>query len=61
MHSSTYNPHSLAMHAFRMLLVTLVWHFDISLVDPNLEWLNQEVHELWEKNPLPVKLDIVVR
>lgn len=47
------------MHAFRMLLVTLVWHFDISLVDPNLDWLNQEVHELWEKKPLLVNLDIV--
>ncbi|KAF2799643.1 benzoate 4-monooxygenase cytochrome P450 [Melanomma pulvis-pyrius CBS 109.77] len=50
---------NLAMHAFRMLFVTLVWHFDVSLVNPNLDWLNQEVHELWEKNPLPVKLDIV--
>lgn len=52
---------SLALHEFRVLLAYVLWHFDVSLVDPNFRWLDQDVHELWVKNPLLVRLEPVQR
>lgn len=39
-----------------MLIVAVLWHFDLSLVDPGFDWPDQEVHELWLKKDLWVKL-----
>ncbi|KAK4494243.1 hypothetical protein PRZ48_014541 [Zasmidium cellare] len=43
---------SLAYHEMRFLLASLVLNFDIELLRPTEDWLDQETHILWEKKPL---------
>lgn len=44
-----------------MLMAAVLWHFDLNLVDPNIDWPDQEVHELWLKPELLVKAALVRR
>ncbi|CAN8104568.1 unnamed protein product [Discula destructiva] len=52
---------NLAYAEMRMILVRLVWAFDMELVDPDEEWMDQKVFFLWTKPPLNVHLTPVQR
>jgi hypothetical protein len=45
----------------RLVLATVLWHFDISLVDKEEIWTDQKNYELWEKKPLMTYLTPVCR
>ncbi|KAH7378272.1 benzoate 4-monooxygenase cytochrome P450 [Pyrenochaeta sp. MPI-SDFR-AT-0127] len=47
---------NLAYHEMRLILASVLLHFDLKLSDPTDQWLDQEVHILWEKGPLFVTL-----
>lgn len=47
---------SLAYHEMRLVLASVLFHFDLVLQDNETVWLDQKVHILWEKGPLLVKL-----
>lgn len=47
---------SLANAEMRTILARLVYNFDMELVDPNEDWLDQDVFFLWKKPPLNVYL-----
>jgi hypothetical protein len=36
----------------RVLLVTVLLHFDLQLCDESDDWVDQKVYTLWEKRPL---------
>ncbi|KAF2999895.1 hypothetical protein E8E13_008449 [Curvularia kusanoi] len=46
---------NLANHEMRVILAHLTWHFDFELCPESLNWIDQEVHFLWDKSPLLVK------
>lgn len=48
--------HSLANAEMRTILARLIYNFDMELVDPNEDWLDQDVFFLWRKPPLNVYL-----
>lgn len=53
---------SLAHAELRLILAKMLWHFDLSLVRPEEDWLSeQKVFALWDKEALDVKIDIVKR
>lgn len=43
----------------RLVLASVLFRFDLSLVDEAQDWLDQENHLLWDKKPLLVKLTSV--
>lgn len=40
----------------RLIISRLIFDFDLELLDPKQNWLDQKVFTLWEKLPLMVKL-----
>ncbi|KAK3703562.1 hypothetical protein LTR37_014409 [Vermiconidia calcicola] len=50
---------SLAWHEMRLLLVTVIRRFDLSLEPESQRWLNQKTYILWEKIPLMCRLRLV--
>jgi hypothetical protein len=40
----------------RTILARLLFNFDIELVNPEVDWLDQKVFFLWTKRPLNVYL-----
>lgn len=36
----------------RLLLVTMLMHFDLTLTEESERWSDQEIYTLWEKKPL---------
>ena len=47
---------NLAWHEMRLLLATVILHFDMKLCEESKGWNNQRVFLLWEKVPLMVNL-----
>lgn len=47
---------SLAYAEMRLILVRLLWHFDIELLPGSMNWYDQKVFIFWEKPDLDVKL-----
>lgn len=47
---------SLAYHEMRVILAKVLWHFDLSLCEESLNWLDQKSYNVWEKPPLFVRL-----
>jgi hypothetical protein len=45
----------------RLLLVRLLWKFDLEMLPGGEDWDKQKAFILWEKGALPVKLTEVVR
>ena len=43
---------NLAWHEMRVLLVSVLLHFDLQLCDESHDWSDQKVYTLWEKKPL---------
>ncbi|KAI6908252.1 cytochrome P450 [Hortaea werneckii] len=43
---------NLAWHEMRLLLATVVLHFDLKLLPQSEKWNEQHVYTLWEKKPL---------
>ena len=39
-----------------MMLAKVLWNFDLELCQESLAWLNQDVHVIWEKGPLMIRL-----
>ncbi|KAF6838529.1 cytochrome P450, partial [Colletotrichum musicola] len=46
----------LAMHELRLLLATLLLHFDVKLCDESMNWNDMKVYTLWQKKPLLCEL-----
>lgn len=46
---------NLANHEIRIILATLIWHFDFELCPESERWLDQKVHFLWVKPELLIK------
>lgn len=54
--------HSLAYIEMRLFLSQVLWNFDLTLEDPDLDWMrNQSNYTSWERGPLNVFLKPVVR
>jgi cytochrome P450 len=47
---------NLAWHEMRLLLATVMLHFDMKLCEESKDWNDQKVFLLWEKKPLMVAL-----
>ncbi|KAF2725985.1 cytochrome P450 [Polychaeton citri CBS 116435] len=47
---------NLAWHEMRLLLATVMLHFDIELESKSQDWMDQKVYILWEKKPLFCRL-----
>lgn len=45
-----------AYNEMRVILGSVLWHFDIDLVDRDDNWLDQNNYDLWEKKPLYISL-----
>ncbi|KAH8883758.1 cytochrome P450 [Thozetella sp. PMI_491] len=52
---------NLAYAEMRLILVRLLWNFDLELQAESKDWQQQKVYVLWEKKPLSVKLTPVIR
>lgn len=39
-----------------MIMARVLWNFDMELCPESEDWLNQDVHIIWEKGPLMVRL-----
>lgn len=52
---------SLAYAEMRTIFARLVYNFDMELVDPSSNWMDQPVFFLWTKPPLDVYLTPVSR
>jgi cytochrome P450 len=40
----------------RLILASVLWHFDIENHSPNLKWEDQQVFVMWEMEPMMIKL-----
>jgi hypothetical protein len=40
----------------RIILASILWHFDLRLAAPGFDWTDQKTYIAWEKHPLPVFL-----
>ncbi|KAL1961979.1 hypothetical protein VTN77DRAFT_714 [Rasamsonia byssochlamydoides] len=47
---------NLAYHEMRLILAKVLWHFDLSLCEESVNWTDQKIFTIWEKNPLMVRL-----
>ncbi|KAF2176727.1 cytochrome P450 [Zopfia rhizophila CBS 207.26] len=47
---------SLAYHEIRLIIATVLFHFDLELQECSKDWTEQKVYAIWEKNPLMVRL-----
>uniref|UniRef100_A0A8H7N3W4 Cytochrome P450 n=1 Tax=Bionectria ochroleuca TaxID=29856 RepID=A0A8H7N3W4_BIOOC len=47
---------NLAYAEMRLILVHLIWRFDMELIADSKDWFQQEVYHLWQKGKLNVKL-----
>lgn len=47
---------SLAYHEMRLILASLLLHYDLELHSDTGDWLEQDMHIIWDKKPLMVKL-----
>ncbi|KAF2091421.1 benzoate 4-monooxygenase cytochrome P450 [Saccharata proteae CBS 121410] len=52
---------NLAYHEMRLILANIVYHFDLSLCEESANWSDQKTWALWEKHPLMVRVEPVVR
>ena len=43
---------NLAWHEMRLLLVSMLLHFDVGLTKESEDWTDQKIFSLWEKRPL---------
>ena len=50
---------NLAWHEMRLLLSTVLLHFDLELCKESAKWTEQRVYTLWEKPALMCKLTLV--
>jgi cytochrome P450 len=50
---------SLAYHEMRLILASVLVHFEIELCPESENWMDQQTHFLWDKKPLMVKLKLV--
>ncbi|KAF2632594.1 cytochrome P450 [Macroventuria anomochaeta] len=48
--------YGMAKHEMRLILVKVLWSFDIELCEQQGDWLDQKVFLTWEKMPLMVRL-----
>jgi hypothetical protein len=39
-----------------MILAKVLWNFDMTLDPASMNWLDQDVHVIWEKGPLYIHL-----
>jgi len=37
-------------------MARMIWHFDMELAEKDVDWLDQPIYFMWEKNALNVKL-----
>jgi len=40
----------------RLVMVKLLWNFDIELREPDKDWMNQRSWIMWDKGPMQVRL-----
>lgn len=45
----------------RLILVKVLFNFDLELAEGSENWLNQKSYTIWEKGPLNVRLKKIVR
>ncbi|KAL2823233.1 cytochrome P450 [Aspergillus cavernicola] len=46
---------TMAHHEIRLIMASVIWHFNFELIDEDDNWADQRNFELWEKKPLPVR------
>lgn len=46
----------LANAMIRLVMVKLLWNFDIELREPDKDWMNQRSWIMWDKGPMQVRL-----
>lgn len=51
--------YSLAYHELRLIMATVLYHFDLELCPESEGWEDQQTYILWEKKPLICKLKAV--
>lgn len=42
----------------RLILVKLLWHFDLELNPEGFGWVEQKSYTLWDRPPLEVKVSL---
>lgn len=47
---------SLAYVEMRLILARMIINFEMELAEPDFDWIDQKVYNLWEKPPLMLKL-----
>jgi cytochrome P450 len=47
------------MHEMRLILASVLLHFELELVDETEDWMAQETYVVWAKIPLHIKLKAV--
>jgi cytochrome P450 len=54
---------NLAYHEMRVILASLLWHFDLELCEESNGWPDKQKNDivLWEKQPLMCRLRAVKR
>jgi cytochrome P450 len=52
---------NLAWHEMRLMLATVLLHFDLELCDESTAWADQKVYVLCEKGPLMCRLKLAGR
>lgn len=45
---------SLAYAEMKLILARIIYNFDLTLVDQEADWVDQDVYILWRKKPLDV-------
>ena len=40
----------------RLILARMIINFEMELAEPDFDWIDQKVYNLWEKPPLMLKL-----
>jgi cytochrome P450 len=53
------NAPSLAYHEMRLILASVLLHFDLELGNKQEVWTDQQSYWLWDKKPLMIKLKSV--
>lgn len=46
----------MAWYEMRVVLATVIWHFDLELAAPDVDWADQKTYTSWNQNPLPIFL-----